>query len=261
MFKKNKKGNLAILVSSILCMSAIGFSSVSAMQSNNTVDQMRRDIANIYYNAMINKHDTYDEVATGVKQIKDLMSKYSDLMNEQINRRESRRNVLENTLIEIKNIIRTYHNIIGAFCTRRGYQANSTITIHNDNISQVAEDYSRDSEHVGIALEALKADFLNFRQVLKKFLDFMYPNNNRIDANKTTECLNYLNNEHRLWIEDTIKNDYDHYMKSLAIKRRHVDKIMDNLYTIENMKTVDFSEIDTEFRTMFLERTFLKDIL
>ena len=41
MFKKNKKKNLAILIASIMCMSAIGFSNVSAM-NNAALDNLNR---------------------------------------------------------------------------------------------------------------------------------------------------------------------------------------------------------------------------
>ena len=40
MFKKNKKKNLAILIASIMCMSAIGFSSVNAMKENNQINDL-----------------------------------------------------------------------------------------------------------------------------------------------------------------------------------------------------------------------------
>lgn len=47
MFKRNKKKNLAILISSIMCMSAIGFSGVSAMEGgiiNNPNNQNRINV-------------------------------------------------------------------------------------------------------------------------------------------------------------------------------------------------------------------------
>ncbi len=85
MFKKNKKRNLAILVASIMCMSTIGFSSVSAMNSDNNIGFSSQENANTL-EWLRNKLENLKQYMLGVSPILknniQLFEKITDLMKE-----------------------------------------------------------------------------------------------------------------------------------------------------------------------------------
>lgn len=282
MFKKNKKKNLTVLVASIICMSAISFASVSAMEGNGKIynpssndnninsinvesdassQQMRVDIRN-NYNNVINNNDygSYDKLKRAAEDLDVVMNKYIEIMEKQMKEenlqydenagdvRDARKFPLEGTLKEIINILKKYNQIHNTYKTKMKILENNPLVERSNNLREMALRYydSSDSNALFVSMNKMHDDFSEFMGALKRYVKFVYIDNDRIDENRTKDCLEHMDNIIGKYKAEIKLIDLDYYEKNTELEKKCFDELQEKIFTIYNMKTTDFNKLQNK---------------
>ena len=271
MFKKNKKKNLTVLVASIICMSAISFASVSAMEGNRKIynplsndnninsinvesdassQQMRVDIRN-KYNNVINNNDygSYDKLKRAAEDLDVVMKKYIEIMEKQMSEkdlqydenagdvRNARKFPLEGTLKEIINILKKYNQIHNTYKTKMKILENNPLVERSNNLREMAIRYYDSSDSNAL---------FNSMEILKRYIKFVYIDNYGIDENKTKDCLEHMDNIIGKYKTDIKLLDLEHYKKNTELKEKCFNELKEKIFTIYNIKTTDINKLQNK---------------
>ncbi len=282
MFKKNKKKNLTVLVASIMCMSAISFAGVSAMEGNGKIynpssndsninsinvesnassQQMRVDIRN-RYNNVINNNDyrSYNKLKRAAEDLDVVMKKYIEIMEKQMKEEDlqydenagdarfARKSPLEDTLKEIINILKKYNQILNTYKTRTKILENNPFVERSNNIREMALRYydSSDSNALFNSMEKMQDDFSEFMAVLRRYIKFVYIDNYRVDENKTQNCLDSMDDTIGTYKANLKSLEYEHYKKNTELKEKCFNELKEKIFTIYNIKTTDINRLQNK---------------
>ncbi len=258
-----KKKNLTILIASIMCMSAISFSNVSAMNIDNlSINQEN-------YRTMIKiiKSETNDKNQSDIDSIKNynnlisVMTNYYNFISSKIknlyyfgyfeknvtlpDRKILRKEIL-GTMKDIANLLRFYYiqnakiAIIQKKIDLKGYDIYKNLQLNSDeqNEKSLIKKMNVGSKYA----EKLKDIFDDLMKALQKLNDPI------IDYDKTKKVENKINETIKKYAkEDTVEQKQCNE-KIIEILTKQIDKLLKEILTENNMEGVNCYAIYTKLK-------------